>query len=717
MKNMLVLFLMQFVLIVGISNLVLAEQNITGANTAEPAVTQANTTHSDIATGQNLELLLFQEMTVMVASQESEPLHEAPVITTVITREEIIHMGARTLNDVLLTVPGFSHIQDHNEYFSAERGIYGSSQQKILVLRDGHRLNCRSYSEANFDYSLSLDNVEKIEVLRGPGGSLYGDVALTAVVNIVTRDAKNIDGLEIRAGYGNYGQKKVAVVSGKDFGQLGEVAFSATFYENEGQEVSWPDPRNPSDEGTSLVYAFRELPAYDTYLKYRLGGLKITGSRRYGNYIEPRTGGGVTGLIYSQDDFVNFKGEAPGLSSTFDHWEIAYTHSFNDYELISKLFYDGFQIGANLGMVPASGQQGELHWKDWDGGAQVQVSKSYALGNLGKGTVLLGAKAETMEVYESSFAYGTYPVFTPFPATILKTGKERIYAGFIQVKHKFDLALIVNMGLRYDYKKRREDEVVDVENFEELSPRVAFIYMLGKNLSFRLSYSHSFVDAPYWYRYNALPSYQGAINLKPEKMDSYQFSCENSLLNKSLSNRLNIFYNSFNDVVFRDDTGEYSNAGKVKTAGIEYELGYKLKSLSVRANYTYQKTDDANGYEVKDGMLENVPQHMGNLIIDYAPLYDLGYNSLGNMLWLNIAFRYIGKQFSRWGKLLTDPEDTVDEAILCNAGFTLNELIGGLSIGFHAYNVFDKEYFQGGSVEYPYLQPGRWYLAEVSYKF
>lgn len=107
--------------------------------------------------------------TAIVASRIEQPLRETPVITDVVTAEEIQRMGARTLNDVLLTLPGFSRIQDHNEYYSAERGVYASSQQKIPVLRDGHRLNCRSYAEVNFGPAISLANVKRIEVMRGPG--------------------------------------------------------------------------------------------------------------------------------------------------------------------------------------------------------------------------------------------------------------------------------------------------------------------------------------------------------------------------------------------------------------------------------------------------------------------------------------------------------------------------------------------------------------------
>ena len=204
----------------------------------------------------HLELMVFSRPLVTVASQHEEPLREAPVITSVVTAEEIRRMGARTLNDVLLTLPGFSHVQDHNEYYAAFRGIYGSSQQKILVLRDGHRLNSRSYSEANFDYAISLDNVERIEVLRGPGGSLYGDVALTAVVNIVTRSGEDIDGWETTAGAGSWGQRRFSLVAGKRLGPGESLTLSAAGFKADGEPKSWPDPRRPDDEGSSIVYGF-----------------------------------------------------------------------------------------------------------------------------------------------------------------------------------------------------------------------------------------------------------------------------------------------------------------------------------------------------------------------------------------------------------------------------------------------------------------------------
>ena len=65
-----------------------------------------------------------------------------------------------------------THVEDQNEQNIAVRGVFTSSQQKILFLIDGHRLNSRSYSMTFPDYAISLDKIKQIEVLRGPSSSI-----------------------------------------------------------------------------------------------------------------------------------------------------------------------------------------------------------------------------------------------------------------------------------------------------------------------------------------------------------------------------------------------------------------------------------------------------------------------------------------------------------------------------------------------------------------
>ena len=119
----------------------------------------------------SLEQLINVE--VSSASLTKEALSEAPVPVTVITANMIKQSGARNIKDLLLAyVPNMTHVEDQNEQNIAARGLFTSSQQKILFLIDGHRLNSRSYSMTSPDYAISLDKIKQIEVLRGPSSSI-----------------------------------------------------------------------------------------------------------------------------------------------------------------------------------------------------------------------------------------------------------------------------------------------------------------------------------------------------------------------------------------------------------------------------------------------------------------------------------------------------------------------------------------------------------------
>ena len=143
--------------------------------------------------------------TVVTASKLEEARRESPVPITVITDTMIADIGALSLKDVLLTyVPGVTFSQDHNDVNVAMRGVYASSQQKILMLIDGHVVNSRVIASADPDFGIGIDRIKRIEVLRGPASALYGNGALTAVVHIFTKTADDVPGTLITAGAGNW---------------------------------------------------------------------------------------------------------------------------------------------------------------------------------------------------------------------------------------------------------------------------------------------------------------------------------------------------------------------------------------------------------------------------------------------------------------------------------------------------------------------------------
>jgi len=182
--------------------------------------------------------LLAREQFVTVASKHKETANKAPSIITVITAEEIENMGALVLTDILRTVPGFDIIKDgafgRTDYIA--RGIRNTltSDNKIKTLIDGHSLNMPyNGASAYFFDDLPLKNVKKIEIIRGPGSSLYGANAFLAVINIVTKEADDIDGVEVTTGFGSFDTQKYNIMYGKNIKGIDITGF-ADFYNTNG---------------------------------------------------------------------------------------------------------------------------------------------------------------------------------------------------------------------------------------------------------------------------------------------------------------------------------------------------------------------------------------------------------------------------------------------------------------------------------------------------
>jgi len=123
---------------------------------------------------------------VITSGRQAEPRNQATAATTVFTREAIDRLQARDVSELLRRVPG---IQTGNSSGVPSYFVRGSSTAQTLVLVDGQRIASAASGIARLDY-LSVDNIERIEVVRGPRSSLYGADAIGGVIQIFTRRAK-----------------------------------------------------------------------------------------------------------------------------------------------------------------------------------------------------------------------------------------------------------------------------------------------------------------------------------------------------------------------------------------------------------------------------------------------------------------------------------------------------------------------------------------------
>jgi outer membrane cobalamin receptor len=139
----------------------------------------------DLQTIEELEAAIDRETSV--ATSRMRRLRETPGVVTILTREDLLASGARDLAEVLARVPGFQlGVDVSNGLGAGFRGIWGQ-EGKILYLVDGIELNDLSYGAFQLGQHIPVDQLDRIEIVRGPGSALYGGHAELAVVNVITR--------------------------------------------------------------------------------------------------------------------------------------------------------------------------------------------------------------------------------------------------------------------------------------------------------------------------------------------------------------------------------------------------------------------------------------------------------------------------------------------------------------------------------------------------
>ncbi|MDI9432648.1 MAG: YfiR/HmsC family protein [Planctomycetota bacterium] len=190
----------------------------------------------------SLEDLMAVEIdTVVSASKYEQKVSDAPSSVTIITADEIRKYGYRTLAEVLRSAPGFYVNNDRNYEYVGVRGFRrpGDYDTRILLLVDGHRTNENIGNSPLFgvQFVLDVDLIDRVEIIRGPGSSLYGSNALLAVINVITKGGKTLNGLELSGEVAGFDTWKSRITYGNRFDNGLDLLVSATRGDSEGHEL------------------------------------------------------------------------------------------------------------------------------------------------------------------------------------------------------------------------------------------------------------------------------------------------------------------------------------------------------------------------------------------------------------------------------------------------------------------------------------------------
>jgi len=718
--------------------------------------------------------------TITTASNQAESLSEVPVPTTLITAEMIRNSGGRNLREVLAAyVPGMHLIDCNDDINIGMRGIYSTTQEKILIMLNGHRLNSYTTNAAAPDFSISLEKIKQIEVLRGPASSLYGGVALTAVVNIITHQGADIDGLQAKVSAGNYGQFKGDLIFGKRYFDV-DILIWGSVYRNSGESRAVPDERRAESPFPMPIDDIRigrvgDSPSYDFGLQLGWKGWQLLYDTHFSEVVSPYTAT-TLGMSYDHDRYCTHNGIGPSFTTYKNHAEVSYSHKMNNLSLKYAATFDKadltqYQVISDAAMptlgtvlgLPSTvdnifrhygGISRYLNGQEQNFGAQVKGGYAYDLGKDHKGALSFGAEFSHFQLIDMRYQIGYDFVQTFNENPVMREvgkGNENSADAYLQLKHQWR-SLILNAGLRYDYKRR-----CDGENVHELSPRVALI-LLRPKWNVKLSYNKSFVDAPYIYRKaNILSALMSGSDptliksLSPERVHSVQLSFAGINWARGLNFEINGFYNRADDLIMTHIT-DYNNASKNQTLGVEFMVKYDpVNTLSLNANLTWTHTFKSNlmGVDVPEEMRDyfsndinannNTPAIRGNLIAAWQVTQRLRLK--GHLLFESKQTSYNTDlvkliQYTNCMEIAQRYYDAGDMDGAVQYGLealaAINNLImkkqmparaivnlggeyklGLFTFGLNIYNLLGTRYYRSGMNTNLIPQQGRWFMVNV----
>jgi len=615
--------------------------------------------------------LLYEEKDLVTATRYSTPLRKAPAIATIVTADEIREMGARNLLDVLRMVPSFGI--STNEYgvnMVEVRGIRTTFSDKILVMIDGHSQNKNAFGSGLYllQDTLPIENIKQVEVVRGPGSALYGSNAFVATINVITRDAEEIDGLETKVGGGSFDTFKGNLVGAASSGDKLMASGSLDYFRSRG-----PKLRVESDVLRNTPFSKApgapqlDAEQTDAFLKVIYGDLSFRG-----HYITSRRGANIgLGFALTDDDYSdeeNYWGElAYGLrlSDTLSaHMKLSYDHFSQDPHV--KIFPNGFGGSFPQGMI------GKPLLKDRTFGGEIQIDWAPFKGN----HLIAGFSYEDMQQYDvrqlANFNPLTGADVGPIQevANWNRDASRQSRAFYLQDEWQILESLNLTAGVRYDHYSDFGDTV---------NPRAPLIWNFLDNADLKLLYGQAFRAPCFIELYNINnPVEIGNPALKPERIQTYEAGLSYRI-SRVLNMDLNYFYSTIDNLIRKDNSTTPAmdiNEGKSKTQGVEIGLsGKPFNTLQWRLSYAWQDPRDA----ITDQRLPYVPSQRATGSLNYG---------LTRYLNLHTDLHWTGPRPRAQGDTRPEMPDyaTVDLAV------TARDFFKGMEVQLAVHNLFDKRF-------------------------
>lgn len=640
-----------------------------------------------------LDELLNTEVTI--STKQAQKVSEAPSIVTVITQRQIAESGARTLQQLVESVPGFTTIKrQSNERVLVARGL--ALRDGVLVQVDGVTVNDAFSGGFDF-YDRPIHDIERIEIVRGPGSVLYGGYALSAVIQLFTATSTGHKGITVKAGSGSHDTHSIAL-NGEHELSVGSdrvdvvAGFSASDTAGDTLTIKQDSLFTP-EIGTflppltnpSLTPAQRQVAeeAYTGHVKVAWSDLTLsyTMTQLISEPMLSHVGVVVEEGKHLKDSIVHrFSGQHHWVWS--DAFKINTTLFWvrNEHKLLGQSqppqflgdedqnglneewpsgVIENFEhVTRNVGIaIEADCQLTEQHTLNlgfgWDQIDVVEVSKSANISLAGRGPRAL------FPVQDMTHEY--------LPDAI----DRNIQSLYVQDLWQLSGLTSVTLGLRYS----------DFSDFgTTINPRAGLVHRFNDNWYGKLLYGEAFKPPGFIQLFDLTPTQSPFRVQGNTDLDATEIKTEEIQLGYQWSDKahvtLSVFQNKTkNEIFFNDTPGieQWQNGAARSSEGAELDIKSSLSGVDyLFANYSYQHTRG-----IAAGPQADIhPPHRVNVG---------GYVRVGQRYGIYTELNYYGSP----ARESADTRDRIAERFNLNITFHMRDIVDNLDMVLRAENLLD----------------------------
>lgn len=545
---------------------------------AVPALAQ----EPDELLGRSLDELL--NIRINTAAKYEQTASEAPAAVTILTAAEIKAYGYETLEQLLRSVRGFYVSNDRNYSYVGVRGFSRPTDynNRILLLLGGHTLNENFYGSAMIGTALALDlaALERVEIVRGPGSALYGTNAMFAVINLVPKPGKAVEGGELTTAFGSLGRRRAGLRFGKEFANGLDLFVAGQWAELDGQDLYYPeydDPATNNGIAEKLDWdKYRSLFAVLAYRNLRFSGL-FTGRDK-----------GIPTGAYA----IVFNREAK-TSDGRRFLELKWNGSFDgNKSFLLRGYYDHY---AYTGKYPYATTYRDLSRGTWVG------SEAQFLWDTGANNRVTAGVEYQQHLQARYRAWDRHQTFFDgdFPFHLM--------SWYWQDEWQAAANLALTLGLRWD----RYSTVGSAQ-----APRAALVFHPHKSTTLKLLYGAAFrAPSPWEVNTDDGVSYKSNPAVAPEHITTIELVGEQRLT-AAWFGTVSLYQYLMRDLIDPvvdplDGLAQFRNVSRAQAHGAEFEVSLRPQNgPRGSASYSYQSARDDSRIRK---FLTNSPRHLAKL--------------------------------------------------------------------------------------------------------